>query len=31
MLYGKNSMCKRLTGIKQYIIENKDVFPTLVS
>ena len=31
MLYGSNSMCKRLTGIKQYIIENKDQFPTLVN
>lgn len=30
MLYGSNSMCKRLTGIKQYIIENKDRFPGLV-
>ena len=31
MLYGSNSMCKRLTGIKQYIIENKDRFSTLVN
>lgn len=30
MLYGEDSMCKRLTGIKQYIMENKDRFPSLI-
>ena len=30
MLYGEDSMCKRLTGIKQYIMENKDKFPSLI-
>jgi hypothetical protein len=31
MLYGSNSMCKRLTGIKQYILENKNNFPSLIN
>lgn len=31
MLYGSNTMCRRLTGIKQYILENKDQFPTLIN
>lgn len=30
MLYGEDSMCKRLTGIKQYIMENKNRFPSLI-
>lgn len=30
MFYGKNTICKKLSGVKQYIIENKDEFPYLV-
>lgn len=31
MFSGKNSMCHRLTWIKQYILMNKDSFPHLIS
>lgn len=31
MLYGKNTISKRLSGIKRYIVENKNNFPTLVN
>lgn len=31
MFSGKNSMCHRLTWIKQYILMNKDFFPHLIS
>lgn len=30
MFYGSNTLCKRLTGIKEYILENASEFPTLV-
>lgn len=30
MFYGNNTICKKLSGVKQYIIENKDEFPYLV-
>lgn len=30
MFYGKNTICKQLSGVKQYLIENKDEFPYLV-
>lgn len=31
MLYGSNTMCKRLTAVKNYIRENKDQLPTLIN
>lgn len=30
MFFGRNTMCKRLSGIKQFLIENKNDFPHLV-
>lgn len=30
MFVGTNTMCRQLTGVKRYIIENKEQYPTLV-
>lgn len=30
LFVGTNTMCRQLTGIKRYIVENKDNYPTLV-